>query len=96
MENDKGIVFDKMLDLKIQSAVTDELGQGIFDASDGHYFDHRTGQESDHLSSLLKGVVSVYLNMRLKIYGKKYTAEIAFGNKPSRHEMTKTILFMNQ
>ena len=83
MDNDKGIVFDKMIDLKIQSAATDEFGQGMFDASDGHYFDHWTGQESDHLSSLLRGVVSVYMNMRLKTYGKKYKAEIAFGNKPS-------------
>ena len=49
MDNDKGIVFDKMIDLKIQSAVIDQLGQGIFDASNGLYFDHRIGQESDLL-----------------------------------------------
>ena len=66
MHNDKGIVFDKMTELKIHSAVTDQLYPGIFNASDGHYFYHRIGQESDHVSSLLKGVVSVYLNMRLK------------------------------
>ena len=54
-------------------------------------------KKTDHLSSLLKRVVSKYIQMRLKTYGKKYTAEIAHGNKVSkRHQLTKLILFSNR
>ena len=64
---------------------------------DNHFFDHHISQERDHLTSLLRLVVKRYLNLRLKTYGKKYTEMIAHKNLPSsRHELTKTILFVNQ
>ena len=72
-------------------------GPDIFNNVDNHFFDHHIGQERDHLTSLLRLVVKRYLNLRLKIYGKKYTEMIAHKNLPSsRHELTKTILFLNQ
>ena len=88
---------DKNIDLKMQSAVLARLGIDVFNVLPQHYFDHRIGEETDHLSSLLKRVVSKYIQMRLKTYGKKYTAEIAHGNKVSkRHQLTKLILFSNR
>ena len=54
IESDKGIVFEKKVDLKLQSAVLKQLVIDIFNASSGHFFDHQIGQESDHLSSLFK------------------------------------------
>ena len=77
IEREERITFDKNIDLKMQSAVLARLGIDVFNVSPQHYFDHRIGQETDHLSSLLKRAVSKYIQMRLKTYGKKYTAEIA-------------------
>ena len=97
IEREERITFDKNIDLKMQSAVLARLGIDVFNVSPQHYFDHRIGQETDHLSSLLKRVVSKYIQMRLKTYGKKYTAEIAHGNKVSkRHQLTELILFSNR
>lgn len=97
IDTPKEIVFDKMIDLKIQSAVIHQLGTSMFSDSPAHYFDHRIGQEADHLSSLARNIISAYLNLRLKMYGKKYTSEVAHGNVTStRHLLTKQILFRNQ
>ena len=97
IEHEERITFDKNIDLKMQSAVLARLGIDVFNVLPQHYFDHRIGEETDHLSSLLKRVVSKYIQMRLKTYGKKYTAEIAHGNKVSkRHQLTKLILFSNR
>ena len=97
IECEERITFDKNIDLKMQSVVLARLGIDVFNVSPQHYFDHRIGQETDHLSSLLKRVVSKYIQMRLKTYGKKYTAERAHGNKVSkRHQLTKLILFSNE
>ena len=50
----------------IQSGVLEKLGVDMFNVSPQHYFDHRIGQETDHLSPLLRRVVSKYIQMRLK------------------------------
>ena len=92
-----GINMEKMLDLKIESAVVQQLGHGIFNNEDGHFFDHQTGQEMDHLSSLMRSVIQKYTSLRLKTYGKMYSEFVVHRNLPSlRHQLTKTILFRNQ
>ena len=97
IEQEGRIAFDKNIDLKMQSTVLARLGVTVFKDSSQHYFDHRIGQETDHLSSLLKRVSSKYIQMRLKTYGKKYTAEIAHGNQLSkRQHLTKLILFSHR
>ena len=78
-----GVNTEKNLDLKIQSSVAAQLGVNVFDCDPSHFFDHRIGEEIDHLSSLLRKVVSRYLRIRLKTYGKKFTEEHAHGNKVS-------------
>ena len=83
VETTQQISFDSKLDLKIQSSVLKELWTSPFDDSMGHFFDHKLGQEADHLSLLLRTVVSTYLQMRLKTYARKYTAEIAHANVQS-------------
>ena len=97
IEQEGRIAFDKNIDLKMQSTVLARLGVSVFNDSSQHYFDHRIGQETDHLSSLLKQIVSKYIQMRLNTYGKKYTAEIAHGNQVSkRHQLTRLILFSHR
>ena len=92
---DSGITMEKNIGLKIESALVEQFGPDIFNNVDNHFFDHHIGQERDHLTSLLRLVVKRYLNLRLKTYGKKYTQMIAHKNLPSsRHELTKTILFL--
>ena len=94
---DSGITMEKNIGLKIESSLVEQFGPDIFNNVDNHFFDHHIGQERDHLTSLLRLVVKRYLNLHLKIYGKKYTEMIAHKNLPSsRHELTKTILFLNQ
>ena len=94
---DSGITIEKNIGLKIESALVEQFGPDIFNNVDNHFFDHHIGQEREHLTSLLRLVVKRYLNLRLKTYGKKYTEMIAHKNLPSsRHELTKTILFLNQ
>ena len=63
IEEQKGINYEKKLDLKIQSAVLDFLGPHVFRDSSEHYFQHSIGAESDHLSSLVR---LKYLSLRLK------------------------------
>ena len=46
-----------MIDLKIESAVVQQIGNRVFNNVDGHYFEHEIGQEMDHLSSLLRTIV---------------------------------------
>ena len=95
--NTIGITQEKNLDLKIQSAVLQQVGIEIFQTHSTHFFEHRIGQEMDHLSSLIQKVSSCYLKMRLKTYGKRYSEMVVHKNKPSlRHQLTKTILFRNQ
>ena len=97
VSNNVGITTERNLDLKIQYAVLEQLGPGIFNNSTTHLYDHRLGFESDHLTSLLKLVTGEYLKFRLKTYGKQYSEMVVHGNKPSlRHELTKTILFRNR
>ena len=96
VETTQQISFDSKLDLKIQGSVLEEMGTSPFDSSTGHFFDHKLGQEADQLTSLLRTVISTYLQMRLKTYARKYTAEIAHANVQSnRHLLTKQILFSN-
>ena len=52
-----------MIDLKIESTVMQQLGNGIFNNVDGHYFDHEIGQEMDHLSSLMRTVIQRYVRL---------------------------------
>ena len=62
--------------------------------ADDHFSDHVIGKEIDHLSALIRRVITAYLTVRTKTYAKKNTQIIAHGNMPSsRHEMTKLILF---
>ena len=68
--------MDRMIDLKIESAVVQQIGNRVFNNVDGHYFEHEIGQEMDHLSSLLRTVVQRYIKLRLKTYGKMYTMRI--------------------
>ena len=70
--------------------VTEQLGTSVFphQKSSTHQYDHCNHQEMDHQSSLPQQTVKVYLNLCLKMYGKKYIHEVALGNKPSRrHEL---------
>ena len=62
--------------VKMESAVVEQFGHGLFDDRD-HIFEHHIGQERDHLSSLVRMIVKRYVNLRLKIYGKRYTEMIA-------------------
>ena len=94
---EKGINYEKKLDLKIQSAVLDLLGPHVFRDSSEHYFQHSIGAESDHLSSLERLTVKKYLSLRLNSYGKRYTEMVIHGNVPSvRHTLMKAIIFKNQ
>ena len=89
--------MDRMIDLKIESAVVQQIGNRVFNNVDGHYFEHEIGQEMDHVSSLLRTVVQRYIKLRLKTYGKMYTMRIVHQNLPSiRHQLNKTMLFHNQ
>ena len=58
---ERGITTERMIDLKIESAVTQQLGSGLFNNADGHYFDHKIGQNMDHLSSLMRTIVQRYV-----------------------------------
>ena len=73
INTERGITVDRMIDLKIESAVVQQIGNRVFNNVDGHYFEHEIGQEMDHLSSLLRTVVQRYIKLRLKTYGKMYT-----------------------
>ena len=91
------ISIEKNLDLKLQFAVLQQIGPGVFNSSRSHFFDHPIGQEMDHLSALLRQIISTYLSLRLKTYGGKYSEMIVHRNESSlQHELTKTIIFRNQ
>ena len=95
--NETGISTEKNLNLKIELAVAEQFGSNIFTNVGDHFYEHQIGQERDHLSSLMRLVIRKYVDLRLKSYGKRYTEMIAHKNLPSsRHELTKTILFLNQ
>ena len=97
IDTERGITTEKMIDLKIESAVVQQMGNGLFNSVDGHYFDHEIGQEMDHLSSLMRTIVQRYVRLQLNTYGKLYTQMIVHQNMPSlRHQLNKTILFCNQ
>ena len=97
LDEQKGINYEKKLDLKIQSAVLDLLGPHVFMDSSEHYFQHSIGAESDHLSSLVRLIVRKYLSLRLKSYGKRFTEMVVHGDAPSvRHTLMKAIIFKNQ
>ena len=88
---------ERNLDLEIQSSILEQIGIGVFNNHTIHFFDHRVGGEMDHLSSLLRKISSRYLNMRPKIFGKRYSEMVVHRNEPSlRNQLTKTILFQNQ
>ena len=97
IDTERGITTEKMIDLKIESAVVQQMGNALFSSVDGHYFYHEIGQEMDHLSSLMRTIVQRYVRLRLNTYGKLYTQMIVHKNMPSlRHQLNKTILFHNQ
>ena len=97
IEGGGGTVFDKNINLKLQSAVLSRIGPGMLETSSKHFFDHRIGQEADHLSNLLRKVVAKYLDVQLKTYAKQFTTTIAHQKQPSEwHHLTKLILFRNQ
>ena len=73
MTNKIGITNEKNLDLKIQSAVLEQIGVVFFPSFRTHFYEHRIGHEMDHLSCLLRKISSNYLKMRLKTFGKKYS-----------------------
>ena len=75
VEMEKSIVFDKMINLEdsLQSLLCWEQ---VYSVTVLHS-DHQLGQEADHLSPLTRSIVSKYLDLGLKLYGRKYTAEIA-------------------
>ena len=97
MTNEIGITNEKNLDLKIQSAVLEQIGVDVFPSFRTHFYEHRIGHKMDHLSCLLRKISSNYLKMRLKTFGKKYSEMVVHKNEPSlRHQLTKTILFRHQ
>ena len=63
IDTERGITTEKMTDLKIESTVIQQLGSGLFNNADGHYFDYEIGQEMDHLSSLMRTVVQRYVRL---------------------------------
>ena len=86
---DSGITT-KNLDLKIQYSVLKQPGPGVFDFSPYHIFEHTIELEFGHLSSLLKAVISKYLSLRLKTYGKRISEMVVKQILSSLfHEMTK-------
>ena len=81
IDNKTSINIEKMLDLKIQTAV----------------LKNEIGQEQDHLSSLMRRVIQRYVHLRLKTYGKMFTEFTVHKNLPSvRHELNKSVLFRHQ
>ena len=90
-------MFDKNINLKLQSAVLSRIGPGLLETLCEHFIDHRIGQEADHLSNLLSKVVAKYLDVQQKTYAKQFTTTIAHQNQPSEwHHLTKLVLFRNQ
>ena len=61
--SDGGIVLDKNINLKLQPTVLSRIGPGMLETSSEHFFDHKIGQEADHLSNLLMKVVAKYLDV---------------------------------
>jgi hypothetical protein len=93
IRNEKGITSEKHLDVKMQQAVLAQLGINLFKDDGEHYADHRSG-ESDHLTSLLRLIVTKYLAIRLKSYGKNYSEMVVHSNRAStRHLLTKKVIF---
>ena len=89
------ITFERNLNLKVEKAVMEQLGNVFTQVdADDHFSDHVIGMEIEHLSALTRRVIRAYLTVRTKTYAKKHPQIIAHGNMPSsRHEMTKLILF---
>ena len=80
------ITFEKDVDLQIEMAVTEQLGNSVFihAAAVAHFI----GMEMDHISALTRRVIRAYLAVRIKTHAKHYSK--AIGNiLASRHEMTK-------
>ena len=66
------------------------------DREAAHNFEHASGDQADHLTTLLKMVSKKYIDARIKTYSKRYTEMVLLKNKPSkRHFLTKSILFSN-
>ena len=89
--------FDKFLDLKIQGAVLQSLGNVFDGIIDGHFLDHAITIELDHETTLMRIITRKFVNTRLRTYGRRFTQIVAHKNQPSlRHEFTKLLLFKNQ
>ena len=83
-----GISAEKHLVLKIQMSVLKAIGSNTFDREAAPKFVHASGDQADHLTTLLK--------MVSKTYSKKYTEMVLLKNKPSKRCLpTKGILFSN-
>ena len=77
-------------------SVLKAIGSNTFDREAAHNFEHASGDQAVHLTTLHKMVSKKYLDVRMKTYSKKYTEMVLPKNKPSkRHLLTKSILFSN-
>ena len=47
----------KNTDLKIKSFVFEQMDTKVFSTNPAHFFEHKLGEERDHVSSLLKLVI---------------------------------------
>ena len=91
-----GISAEKHLALKIQMSVLKAIGSNTFDTEAACNFEHASGDQADHLTTLLKVVSNKYLDVRMKTYSKQYTEMVLLKNKPlKRHLITKSIFFSN-
>ena len=43
INTERRITVDRMIDLKIESAVVQQIGNRVFNNVDGHYFEHEIG-----------------------------------------------------
>ena len=76
VEQVKKITFEKDVDLRIEMAVMEQLGNSVFTqaAAVDHFNDHAIGMEKDHLSALTRCVVRAYLAVRIKTCMRNVTA----------------------
>ena len=72
----------KILLFKLQSAVFQQLGPQIFHISGEQFVEHRIRIKSDHLSSLLRITMEKYVDMSLKMYGKRFSEMVVHNIPP--------------
>ena len=85
LESKMEITIEECLGTHITDQLLHHIGNDIFNSSADHYANHQI-EESDYLTLLLGMTAKMYIDFRLKTYGKRYTEIKANKNVPStRH-----------